>query len=142
MKSGYWSDRIAAAKQRGFRKRMKKVVGLQPKPSAQLSRRSIAEEWNRQWRKRIADARARGRERAQVYRGMRIYEAAIIDQKGKFHAIYLEGLNNDTHAKAHILAVYEPKEIVNLLCTGYKIPEPERSKNMPDGRPKLKLDIE
>ena len=71
MKPGRWKDRIAAAKMRALFRRAGSATIPPPRPSRRT------EDWNRQWRKRIADARIRGRERAQMYRGLRIYEAGI-----------------------------------------------------------------
>jgi hypothetical protein len=105
------------------------------------SRRHKAEAWNREWRKRIADARQRGRERARMYEGKRLYEAAILDQDDQFHIIPLEGINNEEAAIAYIVAVYEPKDIIALTCIGYREPQPVRKSTMP-GRPKLKLELE
>lgn len=115
-----------------------------PPPQIKPSRRSKHAEWVRSWRRRIAAARERGRERRRLYWGkpLRIYDVAFEPPEGGIRVVYVEGVVDDADAVSYVLERYDVADIVKVFHTGYMNPPPERSATMPDGRPKLEIKLD
>ncbi|MBW5445841.1 hypothetical protein GE107_07180 [Cohnella sp. CFH 77786] len=115
-----------------------------PPPQIKPSRRAKHAEWVRSWRRRVAAARERGRERRRLYGGkpLRIYDVAYETPEGDIRVAYVEGVVDEAGAVSYVLGRYAVADIVRVIHTGYLNPPPERPGTMPDGKPKLELKLD
>ncbi|WP_435924840.1 hypothetical protein [Paenibacillus sp. DYY-L-2] len=115
-----------------------------PPPQIKPSRRAKHADWVRSWRRRIAAARERGRERRRLYWGkpLRIYDVAFVPPEGGIRIVYVEGVVDEAGAVSYVLERYDVADIVRVVHTGYSNPPPERPATMPDGRPKLAIQLD
>ncbi|WP_127488435.1 hypothetical protein [Paenibacillus ehimensis] len=114
-----------------------------PPPQIKPSRRAKHAEWVRSWRRRIAAAKERGRERRRLYWGkpLRLYDVAFEPPEGGIRIVCVECVIDEAGAVSYVLERYAAKDIVRVVHTGYINQPPERSATMPDGRPKLEIKL-